>query len=205
MGSITRKEILREEKTAEIFNLTPESSLESRKTYPIVNTVAYETQEDFDLGYKTADGKKLKLLDDGVGFKSATENKVQKYNGSKLADSSITDDGETVGVSVDLEVTGTIKSASLESVLGGNLKADSEGNISVGDLLGTFTDDLFRVTDQADTTKKIALELSGVTTGTTRTLTVPNSSGTIALQSAFSGTGAYTNFTIVNGIITAAS
>lgn len=39
------------------------------------------------------------------------------------------------------------------------------------------------ISDNADSTKKLAFEVSGVTTGTTRTLTVPNASGTIALTS----------------------
>jgi hypothetical protein len=37
------------------------------------------------------------------------------------------------------------------------------------------------IADNADSTKKVAFEVSGVTTGTTRTLTIPNASGTIAL------------------------
>jgi hypothetical protein len=40
---------------------------------------------------------------------------------------------------------------------------------------------LFRLTDGTDTTKKLAFDASGVTTGTTRTLTIPDASGTIAL------------------------
>ena len=39
------------------------------------------------------------------------------------------------------------------------------------------------IADNTDSTKKVAFEVSGVTTGTTRTLTVPNASGTIALTS----------------------
>jgi trimeric autotransporter adhesin len=39
------------------------------------------------------------------------------------------------------------------------------------------------IQDNADSTKKVAFEVSGVTTATTRTLTIPNASGTIALTS----------------------
>lgn len=46
-----------------------------------------------------------------------------------------------------------------------------------------FADDVFRVQDNADATKQLAFEVSGVTTATTRTLTVPDASGTIALTS----------------------
>ena len=45
------------------------------------------------------------------------------------------------------------------------------------------TDDSgFRVRDNSDNTKQVALEVSGVTTGTTRTLTVPDTDGTIATE-----------------------
>jgi hypothetical protein len=43
----------------------------------------------------------------------------------------------------------------------------------------TFTDSTTLFQDDADNTKKLAFQLSGITTGTTRTLTVPNVSGTI--------------------------
>ena len=41
-------------------------------------------------------------------------------------------------------------------------------------------DDGFRVRDNSDNTKQLAFEVSGVSTGTTRTLTVPDVNGTIA-------------------------
>ena len=44
-----------------------------------------------------------------------------------------------------------------------------------------FPDTAFEITDNADATKKMRVELSGITTGNTRILTVPNVSGTIAL------------------------
>lgn len=45
----------------------------------------------------------------------------------------------------------------------------------------TFRDANFSITDDGDTTKVLAFQCSGITTGTTRTLTIPNASGTIAL------------------------
>ena len=45
---------------------------------------------------------------------------------------------------------------------------------------GEFGDDVFRVTDDVDATKKIAFQASGITTGNVRTLTVPDKSFTIA-------------------------
>ena len=45
----------------------------------------------------------------------------------------------------------------------------------------TFKDNKFEITDDGDATKKLNLQLSGITTATTRTLTVPDKSGTIAV------------------------
>lgn len=45
----------------------------------------------------------------------------------------------------------------------------------------TFSDSAFRVQDNSDATKQLAFELSGLTTATTRTLTVADANGTIAL------------------------
>lgn len=44
----------------------------------------------------------------------------------------------------------------------------------------TFRDNRLEVVDDADNTKKLNLQLSGITTATTRTLTVPDKNGTIA-------------------------
>lgn len=44
-----------------------------------------------------------------------------------------------------------------------------------------FSDSTFRIQDNSDATKEIAFEASGITTGTTRTLTVPDEDGEIAL------------------------
>lgn len=46
----------------------------------------------------------------------------------------------------------------------------------------TFSDSAFRVQDNADATKQLAFECSGITTATTRTMTVPDESGTISTQ-----------------------
>lgn len=45
-----------------------------------------------------------------------------------------------------------------------------------------FSDSTFRVSDNSDSTKKLAFECSGITTSTTRTMTVPDENGTIATQ-----------------------
>jgi len=55
--------------------------------------------------------------------------------------------------------------------------------------------------DETDDTKKLQFQLSGITTATTRTLTVPNSSGTIALTSNKLSTFASTTSTELAGVI----
>jgi hypothetical protein len=45
-----------------------------------------------------------------------------------------------------------------------------------------FADNAFRLFDESDVTKLLAFQLSGITTGNTRTLTVPDASGIIALE-----------------------
>ncbi|HSA92502.1 MAG TPA: right-handed parallel beta-helix repeat-containing protein [Terriglobales bacterium] len=44
-----------------------------------------------------------------------------------------------------------------------------------------FADNTFRVTDDVDSTKKLAFQISGFTTATTRTLAPPNADGTLAI------------------------
>lgn len=45
----------------------------------------------------------------------------------------------------------------------------------------SIRDDLFTITDDGDSTKRLQFQLSSITTGTTRTLTVPNVSDTLAV------------------------
>jgi len=49
-------------------------------------------------------------------------------------------------------------------------------------LPATFLDSNFRVQDNSDNTKQLAFECSGISTSTTRTMTVPNENGTISTQ-----------------------
>ena len=46
-----------------------------------------------------------------------------------------------------------------------------------------FADNTFRVKDNSDASKKLAFECSGISGSTTRTMTVPNSDGTISTES----------------------
>lgn len=51
-----------------------------------------------------------------------------------------------------------------------------------------FADNQFKLFDDGDSTKEIAFQASGITTSTTRTLTSPDASGTLALTSQSDGT-----------------
>jgi hypothetical protein len=61
----------------------------------------------------------------------------------------------------------------------------NNGNLDDWKFAGTFSDLFrdanFRIINDADTSKELAFSLSGIDTATTRTLTVPNASGTLPL------------------------
>jgi hypothetical protein len=61
-----------------------------------------------------------------------------------------------------------------------------------GILPDVFSDANFLLYDNGDSTKNLAFQLSGITTGQTRTLTVPDANGTIALTSDITGGGTKT-------------
>lgn len=50
-----------------------------------------------------------------------------------------------------------------------------------GTVIPSFTDDQFEILDNIDSTKKVKLEVSGITGNTTRILSIPDKNGTIAL------------------------
>lgn len=53
----------------------------------------------------------------------------------------------------------------------------------------SFQDALFSITDDGDATKVVKFQASGITTGTTRTQTVPDASGTLAHKSGVASPG----------------
>ena len=74
-----------------------------------------------------------------------------------------------------------------------------QGGVSVdmlGTAVGTFSDTGFKLQDNGDATKQAQFELSGITTGTTRTVTLPDANGTLVLAAA---TQTLTNKTIALG------
>ncbi|NBU69992.1 MAG: hypothetical protein EBS53_00860 [Bacteroidetes bacterium] len=62
-----------------------------------------------------------------------------------------------------------------------------------------FSDDVFRVIDDLDTSKKVAFQCSGITAGNTRVLTAPDANGTLVLEGA---TQTLTNKTLTSPTLT---
>lgn len=98
--------------------------------------------------------------------------------------------------------------------LNGVAAADFSGAVTVtGSIVATGAtitglnvgDDQFTIADNGDATKKIAFQASGITTGTTRTLTAPDASGTVALADAaqtFSAAQTFTDAVDLSGATT---
>lgn len=100
----------------------------------------------------------------GAGGAITNDMLAGSITNAKLVNSSITLDGNTVALGGSLTIGAGLKSAD---------------NIWTG--IQTFRDNKFVITDDSDNTKVLNLQLSNIATGTTRTLTIPNDSGTIAL------------------------
>lgn len=100
----------------------------------------------------------------GAGGAITNDMLAGSITNDKLVNSSITLDGNTVALGGSLTIGAGLKSAD---------------NSWTG--LQTFVDNKLLVVDNVDNTKILALQLSNISTGTTRTLTIPNADGTIAI------------------------
>jgi len=88
------------------------------------------------------------------------------------------------------------------------------GNLNDWEYLGTFpevqSDSRWRVYNETDPTKEVALDVSGVTSGATRTLSVPDASGRIQVEGQPIGNvvpaaGTFTTLAANNGTLAASS
>jgi hypothetical protein len=84
-----------------------------------------------------------------------------------------------------------------------------ENNVLSGVTIAAGDNAGFTLQDDVDATKKAQFQLSGITTGTTRTYTLPNLTGSLAttgtLTQTFSGTTTFSGATVTVGSSTAAS
>lgn len=87
-------------------------------------------------------------------------------------------------VDVSLGTTFKVTVNNLLGITGSPLGTTDSQNVSNKTLLNsntaTFKDTLFTIQDDGDATKLAAFQASGITTGTTRTYTFPNRTGTLA-------------------------
>ena len=67
-------------------------------------------------------------------------------------------------------------------------------------IVTSFADNQFDVFNVTDTSKVVALDVSGVSAATTRTLVVPDADGTIALEGAATDVGLYTKPFLLGGM-----
>jgi hypothetical protein len=129
---------------------------------------------------------------DVVGPGSSTDNALARFDtttGKLIQDGTITEDD-----SGNLASVGTINTKALPS--GSFVGTSDTQNLTNKTLDNTNTvtlkDTLLTVQDDGDATKQAQFQASGITAGQTRTLTVPDASGTIALTadklSAFAAT-----------------
>lgn len=102
---------------------------------------------------------------------------------AKLTNSSITVDGQTIALGASGSITG----------------ADLTWTGTQ-----TFRDDKLLVVDNVDTSKRLALQISNIATSTTRTLTAPDESGTIATREFVAGGAGAGSFTTLSASSTAA-
>jgi hypothetical protein len=123
---------------------------------------------------------------------------------TKLAASTIS--GVSLGNNLNALTIGTgLSGTSYNGSAGVTIAIDS----TVATLTGTqtftnktLTDSTTFFQDEADNSKKLQLQLSGITTATTRTLTIPDASGTIALTANKLSTFAATTSAELAGVIT---
>jgi hypothetical protein len=87
----------------------------------------------------------------------------------------------------DLSPTDASNTSITGESLDGNVanmgRMDNTLQAILGMVARSIRTNIWRVLDNSDDTKELALDLSGITTATTRTLTVPDKSGTVALTS----------------------
>jgi len=155
------------------------------------------TAEDLDI--TTDDGNSIAIdldsetltLAGGTGIAStstgntatfAIDSTVATLTGSQtLTNKTIVLGNNTVSGALANGITATTQSASDNSTKVATT-AYVDNQVTAG-AVNEFSDNVFRVKDNSDASKKLAFECSGISGSTTRTMTVPNTDGTISTES----------------------
>ena len=124
---------------------------------------------------------------------------IGNTSGTNSGNQTLANTSDSTSHTVTLSATG----GSVQLVEGSGITLTTTGTSADGIITiassggggSSFADNVFEIFDNTDNTKKLAFEASGITTGTTRTLTIPNASGTIALTSDLASYVPYTGAT----------
>ena len=106
---------------------------------------------------------------------------VSTTGSETLTNKTIVLGNNTVSGALANGITATTQSASDNSTKVATT-AYVDNQVTAG-AVNEFADNVFRVKDNSDASKKLAFECSGISGSTTRTMTVPNSDGTISTES----------------------
>ena len=147
-------------------------------------------------------GSQMALFDDAY---EATAAHMLVANGSAFDNVAITGDiavtnaGVTsivAGVVVNADINasaaidatkihnGTVTNTEFSYLNGVTSDIQTQINGAVAGVVSNVQDDVFRIQDNGDNTKEIAFEVSGVATGTTRTVTMPDSDVNLGIMSS---------------------
>lgn len=133
------------------------------------------------------------------GVTIATDDNYTSFNtssgGSTFADNAFTIQDESdatkqfqvqlSGITTGSTIVMTIPDANFTPIGAATTQTLTNKTLDTTNTIGV-KDSLFTIKDDSDTTKIAAFQASGITTGTTRTFTFPDASGTIALASTVS-------------------
>lgn len=152
--------------------------------YIYFDTVSGKFQMYQNAGFREIDAEGLELHLDGSGIKhGADEVSYDRADGSKkniaagsdAVESALSDLDDAIGA---LDATPSNYTPADPAIVADHLAAIDSALSAAGG--NEFADNLWRVIDNGDNTKKIAFEASGIATATTRTITMPDANVDLA-------------------------